>query len=320
MIKRAVCAALTGSCLAQPIGASEPSLYTHSTVEETVNIEKIVARLQATPASDLALPFPETLDLLHQMTQFELGRFLLKNGGINGFWTAYWLIHGPKLKLDHPLENWLINKAPAFMASRERANIFAAANQGCVTDNVRFATVPSGLMDDLLRLNYQDVKGVELWGFDLDEDSIAKAQENAIKLKPDATVHIQKADAFKLPLPDGTLDLLTSNGLNFYIASDEKVVDLYREFTRVLKPGGRLVTSFITPPPSPSNPSSTWKVHQPQDLVTQQAIFVNLMQAKWFAVRTEEKTRTQLEEAGFKVDQMIYDSQGIFPTVIATKL
>ncbi|CEO17193.1 hypothetical protein RMONA_04035 [Rickettsia monacensis] len=35
--------------------------------------------------------------------------------------------------------------------------------------------------------------------------------------------------------------------------------------------------------------------------------------------RTEAETRKQLEKAGFQILEIIYDSQGIFPTVVARK-
>ena len=43
------------------------------------------------------------------------------------------------------------------------------------------------------------------------------------------------------------------------------------------------------------------------------------MQIGWQKFRTESQTREQLKEAGFRVLEVIYDSQGMFPTVIAAK-
>ena len=39
-------------------------------------------------ADRLLLPLDRTLELLHQLKDFELGRFLLHNRGLNGYWTC----------------------------------------------------------------------------------------------------------------------------------------------------------------------------------------------------------------------------------------
>lgn len=70
------------------------------------------------------LPVDVSVDLLTQLTQFELGKFLLKNKGLNGFWTAYIIIHGPQMKNLHPLEQWILHHAPAVKATQERFEIF----------------------------------------------------------------------------------------------------------------------------------------------------------------------------------------------------
>jgi SAM-dependent methyltransferase len=263
-------------------------------------------------STNLALPLDEELQLLQQMTEFEFGRYLLENRGISGYWTAYWLIHGPQKKLEHPLEDWLINKAPQFMASRERLKLFAAETQQRIKPGMKLGSVPCGLMDDLLRLDYSQAPGVELHGFDFDPESIRLAEKNAEQLGKMHLVTLHKADAWNLEM-DGQLDLITSNGLNFYVQDDAKVVELYKEFNKALRNEGILVTSFLTPIP-------TWKPFNPADVVKTRAIFLDLMQARWTALRSEELTRQQLEAAGFKVLKVIYDEQSMFPTIIAQKV
>ena len=124
-------------------------------------------------------------------------------------------------------------------------------------------------------------------------------------------------DAWNLGV-EGEYDLLTSNGLNIYEPDDQKVTALYRQFHKALRPGGTLVTSFLTPPPM-IFPESTWRNFNPGDLKKQKAIFSDILQVQWQAFRTEAQTRAQLEEAGFKIREVIYDTQGMFPTVIAER-
>ncbi len=294
--------------------AKEDHLITHNKNVVTTNLSH-EERLKS--ATNLTLPLEEELALLDQMKEFELGRYLLNNRGINGYWTAYWLIHGPQKKLEHPLEDWLINRAPYFMGSQERFKIFSSQTQQRIKDNMKMASIPCGLMDDLLRLNYSEKKNISLVGIDLDEESLKLAQENAKQLGNEKIATFEKASAWNLNKPN-EFDIITSNGLNFYEKDDEKVVQLYKEFYKALKPQGILITSFLTPSPALSSESS-WKNVNPKDAVKQKAIFIDIMDARWIAVRTEAQTRKQLEEAGFNIVDVIYDSQGVFPTIIAQK-
>ncbi len=102
-----------------------------------------------------------------------------------------------------------------------------------------------------------------------------------------------------------------SNGLNIYEGNDERVIDLYKEFYNSLVPGGILVTSFLTPPP--------WDKANVDALKKQKAIFGDILQASWQHFRSESQTRQQLEAAGFTILEIIYDTQGLFPTVVAQK-
>ena len=289
-------------------------LITHNKTESS-DVLSHQERLKS--ATNLTLPLREELALLEQMNEFELGRYLLNNRGINGYWTAYWLIHGPQKKLEHPLEDWLINRAPYFMGSRERFKIFAKQTQQRIKDNMKIASIPCGLMDNLLRLDYSGIKNISIVGIDLDEDSLTLAKENAKLLGNEKIASFIKSSAWNLNKPD-EFDIITSNGLNFYEQDDEKVVKLYTEFYKALKPTGILITSFLTPSPALSKASS-WKNVNPEDALKQKAIFFDIIDARFSAFRTEAQTRKQLEEAGFHIVEVIYDSQGVFPTIVARK-
>jgi len=68
---------------------------------------------------------PWALDLLDQLTQFEFGKWVLMNGGLNAYWT-HWLIlqdNVDKKKLK-PLETFFLQKSPTANAARERFEIF----------------------------------------------------------------------------------------------------------------------------------------------------------------------------------------------------
>lgn len=266
------------------------------------------ARLKS--EENLTLPLDETLSLLKDMTQFELGNFLLKNKGLNGYWTSYIILRAPKKTDLSPLEAWVVNNAPAVKATQERFHIFQKEIQARLKSSMTLASAPCGLMDDLLGLDFSGCKDITLVGLDLDQKTLELAKDNA-KRKRIAFAKFVKKDAWDLG-HDERYELLTSNGLNIYEPNDRRVISLYKGFHKVLKPNGVLITSFLTPP-------EAWKDVDTQDALKQKAIFGDIIQAGWQSFRTEAETREQLKKAGFKMVKFIYDSKGMFPTVIATK-
>ena len=268
-------------------------------------------------SNNLSLPLEEELILLKQLDEFDLGKFLFKNKGLNGYWTSYIILYAPQKKLDHPLEQWIIHEAPTVKATQERFKIFNQQLQKNLKSNMCLASIPCGLMDDLLRLNFSNVENIKLIGIDLDDHSLILARENAANLKKNVMTSFLKKDAWDLNIQK-QYDVLTSNGLNIYEPDDQKVVALYKQFYNALKPNGLLIASFLTPPPALSKESS-WRNVNAENAIKQKAIFADILQVQWQAFRTENQTRAQLEKAGFKEIEIIYDSQGIFPTIIARK-
>ena len=264
----------------------------------------------------LALPLEEEKKLLKELYAFELGRFLLEHKGLNGYWTAYAILHGPKKKGFPPLEQWILHRAPVFKGTQERFQIFKHQLQKHLKNSMTVASIPCGLMDDLLGLDFSQTPEVALLGVDLDKNSLKLAQENAHAYACKNVSFLEK-DAWNLGVTEA-YDMITSNGLNIYQPDDEKVVALYKEFHKALKKDGILITSFLTPPPALS-PESTWKNYVAADTLKQKAIFADIIQTGWQTFRTENQTCQQLEEAGFAVVEVIYDSQGMFPTVVAKK-
>lgn len=271
-------------------------------------------RLEA--KTNLTLPLAEEQDLLTQLSAFELGRFLLINKGLDGEHTSYVILHDPKKSNLSPLEKWLLTKAPVVQATQERFQIFKNQLQKYLGNNMTIASIPCGLMDDLLGLEFKETQNVNFVGVDLDEKSLQLAKDNA-KHHSITNVTFLRENAWQLSA-SSQYDIITSNGLNIYEHDDSKVVELYKEFYKALKPKGILITSFLTPPPALSK-ESTWREYDAKDLLKQKAIFGDIIGAQWQAYRTEELTHRQLEEAGFRILKVIYDRQGMFPTIIVQK-
>ena len=105
-------------------------------------------------------------------------------------------------------------------------------------------------------------------------------------------------------------DIVTSNGLNIYVQDENQVIELYRQFRSILKVGGILITSFIVPP-------QEWRPSNPDDAIKSKVIFFEIIEFNTANYRTEDTKRKQLESVGFKIVDVIYDDQHIFPTIIA---
>jgi SAM-dependent methyltransferase len=264
---------------------------------------------------------PEVVAARAALETFELGRFLLANLGLNGHWTSYVLLHPDRGRQTGvssdgtaltELETWLLDRCPIFLATQERFRIFRTLTQPFLRPDMKLASLPAGLMDDLLTLNYMQAPGSVLTAVDLDPETLEEADENYKRLKPPVQVQFEVRDAWELGSVE-RWDLITSNGLNIYVEEDERCVDLYRSVSQALKPGGVFVTSFITPP-------EQWQPKDAGDLDRQRFLFKEVVPVKWSCVREESKTLEQLDKAGFEVLSVTYDTQRMFPAVVAKKV
>lgn len=264
---------------------------------------------------------PEILRLRRECGDFELGRFLIENLGLNGHWTSYVLMHPERGRLTKmssngapltELESWFLDRCPIFLATQERFRIFRDLTQPLLRPGMSLASLPAGLMDDLLTLDYSETPGVVLTAVDLDPDTLREAEENYRHLKPSVEVLFERKDAWQLGSSE-RWDLLTSNGLNIYVQDDDRCTDFYRNVAEALKPEGVFVFSFITPP-------EQWEPKDSQDLDYQRFLFKEVVPVKWSCVRDESKTREQLRMAGFEVVSVSYDSQRMFPALVAKKM
>jgi ubiquinone/menaquinone biosynthesis C-methylase UbiE len=298
---------------------------------KTIDLEDSILQIQTRILQEGNKPHvsvEEQLALLQQLSEFEFGQFLIKNQGINGYWTHYMLTHpwvGRKTGLNNQgqaftdLERFLLDQAPTMIATQQRFEIFLKENQKSVNHGAVLASIPSGLMGELLYLDIKHVDNLRLVGIDFDLNTLNEAKDLAEKMQPGQNIELLHQNAWTLPMQD-QFDLISSNGLNIYEPDYDKVTELYRQFYKALKPGGKLVTSFLTYPPMTIE-DCEWVLDKvnTDHLLLQRIIFADILNAKFRCFSTTKQTKKQLESAGFNEVHFLYDEAHIFPTVIAMK-
>ena len=81
-------------------------------------------------------------------------------------------------------------------------------------------------------------------GIDMDKMALEKAKQNVIKNNLSESVDIKQADASKLPFADNSFDIVINEAMLTMYANKAKA-HLLKEYFRVLKPGGKLLTHDI---------------------------------------------------------------------------
>ncbi len=266
--------------------------------------------------------------LFEEMKNSTIGLKLIEHKGLNAEMTQQTVLYEHLIKPSGqypdgtPLTDFdrkFYETFPAVKATQERGEIFKKLIQQALPKKGVVGSCPCGLMDDLLRLNYDDAGGVSLVGIDLDQQALDQAKENAEKLLVLIPHYLEKRDAWDLESPE-RFDVLTSNGLNIYVNDEEKVKSLYRSFYNSLKPNGVLVISALTPPPA-LHPKCEWdfsKIDQ-EALLMQKRVLSDILDIKWLNFRRSDVTVAQLKEAGFKSVDIHWDQAKILPTFFCKK-
>jgi SAM-dependent methyltransferase len=211
------------------------------------------------------------------------------------------------------LERFILEESPLMLATQERFLIFLNENQKHIKEGASLSCLPCGKMGELLYLDYSSINNIQLTGFDIDENAILDAKTLATEKGLIKHTSFQCKNAWSIS-EKNAFDLISCNGLNIYEPSDDTVTKLYALLFDALLPGGRLVTSFITPP-------DEWLLDKinAKHAKKEKLIFADILQSKWRSYRSEDKTKEQLREAGFSDITFIYDKAHIFPTVTAVK-
>jgi hypothetical protein len=266
---------------------------------------------------------------LEQWARSDLGAWMLTRGGWDGFWTRYAVTYPQRRAAgapepDNEVERLFLTHAPAVLATQQRFVHFQDLLARHVPGAKLAMSLPCGAMDDLLGLP-AGPSGPVLVGADLDPTSLQLAWQAACEAGLSGRTVTVQMDAWH---PDdaaithgdptlisgglaGRVDVLTSNGLNIYVPEDERVVGLYRAFRTLVRPGGILVTSALTPAGDPNIPDA-------DSQATQRCRGLLMMSAvMWANPRPVDLTVAQLGAAGFEVVEVRHDQRRLFPTFLA---
>jgi hypothetical protein len=250
------------------------------TLEESIDSEDGEDSTENNPKEYVEKAPPKSAAAASKMEQeiqtFELGRVLLRHfPNLNKHWIAYMLKHTSS---SNSLENWILSRAPLVLALRECARsskqqVDFYANEG---DKIACCSCfPNDVSEDLLTTS------------------------SDINLQ-----QLHKVNAYHL---------IISHGPSLYEPKDSQLTNFYRRLRKALKPGGILITSFMTP-------HRDWENYEEEDM-KKQNIFINkTIRSKGLHFRSEIQIRKQLTQAGFKVLKVIYDTQHIFPLIVARAL
>ncbi|OAT37560.1 SAM-dependent methyltransferase [Proteus myxofaciens ATCC 19692] len=86
--------------------------------------------------------------------------------------------------------------------------------------------------------------GCKIIAVDMDDQALANAKNNVEKAQLAQLIQITKANALSLPFPDNTFDVVLNEAM-LTMYADKAKEKLIKEYYRVLKPGGILLTHDI---------------------------------------------------------------------------
>ncbi len=249
----------------------------------------------------------EQLSIVEEMAKTEIGKWRLAHRALNGYWTDR--VKRYDGRATSPFDAKLM-EMPVCQAARKVYQVGRALVQEQLRAGQILASVPCGLMRDLLTLDYSKTPDVQLVGVDLDPESLTIAANTARERNLEDKTTFWLRDAWNLPF-ENTLDLITSHGLNTYIDDRERLLALYRSFYRALKPGGKLLITFL-------NDAKRWKVSK-EALLFQRIVTQDICETDCRHSCTEEEIGAHLKAAGFNNIEFCYDDVGFPPTVLAFK-
>lgn len=90
--------------------------------------------------------------------------------------------------------------------------------------------------------------GCTVYAIDMDKTALSNARNNVAVNGLENHIHVMAANANTLPFADNSFDVVINEAM-LTMYADKAKAKLIAEYYRVLKPGGRLLTTILCSPP-----------------------------------------------------------------------
>lgn len=127
-----------------------------------------------------------------------------------------------------------------FFTDHEAAHHDEAVRIADIKEDDQVLEVACGTGRGTVRIANHIGPGGKLYAIDLTEAMLERARRKLTKLNLPGQVDLRLGDARKLPFPDETFDVVY-NAYMFDLIDAVEIPHVVSEFTRVLKPGGKIV-------------------------------------------------------------------------------
>lgn len=87
--------------------------------------------------------------------------------------------------------------------------------------------------------------GCQITGIDMDSKALEKARTSIQAAGVEHLIHVQQGNAMKLPFEDNSFDIVINEAMLTMLRGEAKMKAI-KEYLRVLKPGGRLLTHDVS--------------------------------------------------------------------------
>ncbi|GAB5411154.1 MAG: class I SAM-dependent methyltransferase [Chlamydiales bacterium] len=288
------------------------------------NLEEILETLKSTILLKNSLhkeKKTQLINTINDLSKSPLGIHILTSQGANGYWTDHLMFpnkSGAKFVSNSDIEDFLYFRSPHVLAQREQYSIIAGVIRSLLKEKAIIASIPCGLMRDILEIDFSKLNSFRLIGVDLDSDSLDRARILA-KEKKFNNLELLQMNAWNLNLP-AKVDVISSIGLNVYESDSLFLGKLYTEFYNSLNPGGTFITSVLTTPPWLCK-SSDWKVNNisHEDLLLEKLLHFEIFDVKWQNFTSLAKAKDPFYKAGFSEVSIIEDKNSAYPVIVCKK-
>lgn len=249
------------------------------------------------------------------LSKFELGQYLSQNKKINDKWLDYVLEFTDQSRQPQPsaLEEFIIYDAPITQATQQRRSIFQQILQQQLRDNMHIASIASGLASALFKLDYSQAKNCHVSCFGYAEETPTLAKHKLQKHNKDISFDFKTTGFDKAELKH-QFDLIESNGMNIYLRQTAELAELYQQLHTLLKSGGTLVISAMTP-------ENEWESDNSANFAArktlQKRIYNDTINVNWVNNVSTEESKELLLSAGFNSVKVYPDRYNMFPTFLA---